>query len=49
LQLSNSLPSNWVPEAVLIVVGEKDLQIIVSQIFVAIKREIPDPRPYPKS
>lgn len=43
------VPSNCVPEAVLMVVGEKDLQMIVSQIFVAMNREIPDPRPYPKN
>ena len=34
-------PSNSVPLPVLIVVGEKAFQTIVSQIFVAIKREIP--------
>lgn len=31
----------------MIVIGEKHFQIIVSQIFVAINNEIPDPRPYP--
>lgn len=40
-------PSNSVPWSVLIVTGEKDFHKIDSQIFVAIKREIPDPRPYP--
>lgn len=38
-------PSNSVPLPVLIVVGENAFQIIVSQIFVAMNREIPDPRP----
>jgi len=40
-------PSNWVPEAVEMVVGERDFQMMVSQMFVAIKREIPEPNPYP--
>ena len=40
-------PSNSVPWSVLIVTGEKDFHKIDSQIFVAIKREIPEPRPYP--
>lgn len=33
---------------VLTVAGEKAFQTMVSQMFVAMKREIPDPRPYPK-
>ena len=40
-------PSNSVPCSVLIVMGEKLFQRIFSQMFVAIKSEIPDPRPYP--
>lgn len=32
---------------VFIVAGENAFQTIVSQIFVAIKREIPEPSPYP--
>jgi len=38
-------PSNSVPWSVLIVTGENDFQRIVSQILVAMKREMPDPRP----
>ena len=34
-----------VPLPVLIVVGLKAFQTMVSQMLVAIKREIPDPRP----
>jgi len=34
-------PSNSVPASVLIVIGENDLQKIFSQIFEAIKSEIP--------
>lgn len=41
-------PSNSVPRPVLTVAGENAFQTIVSQILVAIKSEIPDPRPYPK-
>ena len=40
-------PSNSVPWSVLIVTGEKDFHKIDSQMFVAMKREIPDPSPYP--
>jgi hypothetical protein len=29
------------------VTGENDFQRMVSQMLVAMKREIPDPRPYP--
>lgn len=39
-------PSNSVPLPVLIVVGENAFQMIVSQMFVAMKREIPEPSPY---
>lgn len=39
-------PSNSVPLPVLIVVGENAFQMIVSQMLVAMKREMPDPRPY---
>lgn len=39
-------PSNSVPLPVLIVVGENAFQMMVSQMFVAMNREIPDPRPY---
>lgn len=39
-------PSNSVPLPVLIVVGENAFQIIVSQMLVAMNREMPDPRPY---
>jgi len=38
-------PSNSVPWSVLIVTGENDFHKIVSQMFVAMKSEIPDPRP----
>lgn len=38
-------PSNSVPLPVFTVVGENDFHTIVSQIFVAMKREMPDPRP----
>ena len=37
--------SNSVPLPVLMVVGEKAFHIILSQILVAINREIPDPSP----
>jgi len=40
-------PSNSVPWSVLMVIGEKDFQRMFSQMFVAIKSEIPDPSPYP--
>lgn len=40
-------PSNSIPLSVLIVIGEKHFQIIVSQILVAINNEIPEPSPYP--
>lgn len=39
-------PSNSVPRPVLMVVGENAFQMMVSQMFVAMKREIPEPRPY---
>lgn len=39
-------PSNSVPRPVLIVVGENAFQMMVSQMFVAMNREMPDPRPY---
>lgn len=39
-------PSNSVPLPVLIVVGENAFQMIVSQMLVAMKREMPDPSPY---
>lgn len=38
-------PSNSAPRPTLTVVGENAFQTIVSQILVAMKREIPDPRP----
>lgn len=40
-------PSNSVPWSVLIVTGEKLFHRMVSQMLVAMKREIPDPNPYP--
>jgi hypothetical protein len=40
-------PSYSVPISVLVVIGEKAFQTMVSQILVAMKREIPDPNPYP--
>lgn len=39
-------PSNSVPRPVLMVVGEKAFQIMVSQMLVAMNSEIPEPRPY---
>jgi len=38
-------PSNSAPCSVLIVIGEKDFHRMISQMLVAMKREIPDPRP----
>ena len=38
-------PSNSVPLPALIVAGLNAFQTIVSQIFVAINSEIPDPKP----
>lgn len=38
-------PSNSVPLPVFTVAGENAFHTIVSQIFVAMKREIPDPSP----
>jgi len=38
-------PSNSVPRPVFTVAGENDFQTMVSQMLVAMKREIPDPRP----
>jgi len=40
-------PSNSAPYSVLIVIGEKLFQRMISQMFVAINSEIPLPRPYP--
>lgn len=40
-------PSNSVPYYVVIVIGEKDFQIMFSQILVAMNSEIPLPKPYP--
>lgn len=40
-------PSYSVPNSVLVVIGEKAFQRIVSQTLVAIKSEIPLPNPYP--
>ena len=40
-------PSNSFPASVLIEIGEKALQRIDSAVLQAIKREIPDPNPYP--
>jgi len=38
-------PSYSFPASVLVVIGEKAFHTMVSQILVAIKREIPDPIP----
>lgn len=38
-------PSNSGPRPVLIVVGLKALQMMFSQMLVAMKREIPEPNP----
>ena len=40
-------PSNSGPRPVFTVVGENAFHMIVSQMFVAINSEIPEPRPYP--
>lgn len=40
-------PSNSAPCSVLMVMGENDFHRMISQMFVAMKREIPEPRPYP--
>lgn len=40
-------PSNSAPYSVLIVIGEKLFHKMISQMFVAINSEIPEPRPYP--
>ena len=40
-------PSNSVPESVLMVIGERALQRMFSQMLVAMKREIPEPSPKP--
>ena len=37
-------PSNSVPRPVLMVVGEKAFQMMVSQMLVAMKSEMPEPR-----
>jgi hypothetical protein len=39
-------PSNSVPRPVLMVVGEKDFQMMLSHTLVAMKSEIAEPRPY---
>ena len=39
-------PSNSAPLPLLMVWGEKAFQMIVSQMLVAMKREVPDPKPY---
>jgi hypothetical protein len=44
---ATTAPSNSVPRPVLMVVGEKDFQTMVSQMLVAMKSEMPEPRPYP--
>lgn len=41
------LYSECVPLPVFTVVGLKAFQTMVSQMFVAMKREIPEPKPYP--
>ncbi len=38
-------PSNSVPLPVLMVVGENDFQMMLSQMLVAMKSEMPDPKP----
>ena len=38
-------PSNSIPLAVVMVIGENVFQTIFSQIFVAINNEIPEPSP----
>lgn len=40
-------PSNSVPFPTFMVVGERAFQTMVSQMFVAINNEMPEPRPYP--
>jgi hypothetical protein len=40
-------PSNSVPPSVLMVMGLKDFHRILSLTLVAMKREIPEPNPYP--
>lgn len=40
-------PSNSVPYSDFIVIGLKDLQTIFYEILTAMKRDIPEPRPYP--
>jgi len=40
-------PSNSVLPEVLTVIGLNDFQMMLSQMFVAIKREVPLPNPYP--
>jgi len=40
-------PSYSVPISVLAVIGENAFHIMVSQMLVAMKSEIPDPSPYP--
>lgn len=43
----NEETASNIPLPVLTVAGEKALQTIVSQMLVAMKSEIPEPRPYP--
>lgn len=40
-------PSNSVPYSDLIVMGLSDLQTMFSEMLTAIKRDIPEPSPYP--
>mmetsp|Transcript_8121 Transcript_8121/g.50263 ORF Transcript_8121/g.50263 Transcript_8121/m.50263 type:complete len:249 (+) Transcript_8121:5413-6159(+) len=40
-------PSNSIPRPVLIVVGLKAFQMMFSHMLVAMKRDMPEPRPYP--
>ena len=42
---ATTAPSYSVPDSVLVVIGEKDFHTMVSQMLVAMKREIPDPIP----
>lgn len=44
---ASTAPSNSVPLPVLIVVGENALHTMFSHMLVAMKREIPEPNPYP--
>lgn len=42
-----TLPSNSVPQSLLIVMGEKDYHTIPSHTFTAMNRDMPDPSPQP--